>query len=129
LARGLDVHNARKAAVSALGRDLSRRARSKCEVCGEGGRLTVLEVPPVEEDPSTDRAVLACDRCCGLPGGGMKRVDANTLRFLGESMWSEVLPAQLMSVRLVRALAETGVPWAQEAADGLWLDEEVEALV
>jgi len=129
MARGLDAHKARKAAVSALGRDLSRRARSRCEVCGEGGRLTVLEVPPTDEEPSMDRAVLACDRCKALSDGALAGADSNTLRFLGETVWSEVLPAQLVAVRLVRVLAENGVPWAQEAADGLWLDEDVESIV
>lgn len=57
-----------------------------------------------------------------------KRTGVNTLRILGESMWSEVLPVQLMSMRLVRQLADRGVSWTQEAADALGLDESLETL-
>jgi len=129
MARGRDEFQARVAAVAGLGRVLSRRARSCCELCGDGGKLKVVEVPPVADDPDVDRAILACDRCRDLLDGGLKRADPQTLRFLSETVWSEVLPAQLAAVRLLRSLAGTGVPWASEAADGLWLAEDVEALV
>jgi len=61
--------------------------------------------------------------------GGVKRSDPQTLRFLTETVWSEVLPAQLSAVRLIRVLAGEGVPWAQESAEALWLDEDIEALL
>jgi hypothetical protein len=61
--------------------------------------------------------------------GGLKRADLQTLRFLTETVWSDVLPAQLTAVRLIRVLSGEGVPWAQESAESLWLDEDVEALL
>jgi len=115
--------------VSALGRELARRARSCCELCREGGKLVVVEVEPVFEKPSVERALLACVRCVELMDGGLPRADPQTLRFLAESVWSELLPAQLVSVRMVRALAGQGVPWALEASETIWLDEGIEALV
>ena len=120
MARGLVVHKAGKATVSALGRDRSRRARSECALCAGGVRRTVLEIPPRMAEPALERAVLLCERCRALRDGGLKRA---------EPVWSEVLPAQLMSASLLRGLAEHGLVWSQQAAGDLWLDEEIEALV
>ena len=95
----------------------------------EGGRLTVVEVPPALEAPSPERAVLACDRCRSLMEAGIGKHNPATLRFLAETVWSEVLPAQLVAVRLLRSLAASGEAWAQEANDSLWLAEEAAELV
>lgn len=127
MARGKDAHEARQAAVALLGKPLSRRARSCCELCGEGGPLAVLVVDGYpDEDPDEDWAILACERCRSLTS---KRKPApDTLRFLETAMWAEVQPVQVIAVRALRGMAPD-VPWAQEALDGLWLSEELEALL
>lgn len=129
MARGREAHQARLAAVSALGRVLSRRARSCCELCGESQKLHVTEVAPTFDEPDVERAILACERCRDIMDGGLRRADPQTLRFLSETVWSEVLPAKLVAVRLIRELADQGVPWALETSENLWLDEDTEALV
>ena len=129
MARGKDEYQARQAAVAALGRVLARRARSCCELCQEGGTLRVVEVEPVFDEPDVERAALFCERCRDLLDGGLKRADTQTLRFLSETVWSEVLSAKLTAVRLLRILAAEGVPWAAEANENLWLDEETESLL
>ncbi|MBO86901.1 MAG: phnA protein [Deltaproteobacteria bacterium] len=129
MARGREEHQARLAAVAGLGRVLSRRARSSCELCGEGGTLRVLEVPPVLDTPDVERAGLFCDRCRDLLDGGLMRADPQTVRFLAETVWSDVLPVKLTAVRMLRSLAAAGVPWAGEANENLWLDEDVESLL
>lgn len=130
MARGKDVHDARKAAVAALGRELSRRASSRCELCEASGTLRVCEVPPTDEEPDLLRAALLCERCGSLVSNGLpKRVNTDELRFLEQAIWSELLPVQLAAVRLCRALAARDVPWAREAADNLWLDDETQALL
>ena len=129
MARGREEHHARRAAVSALGRELARRARSCCELCRDNGKLLVVEVAPTFDEPSVERAMLACARCRELLDGGLRRADPQTLRFLGETVWSDVLPAQLAAVRLVRSLAGAGIPWALEANEHIWLDEGIEALI
>jgi len=122
-----DRHHAHKAALQALGKGLSRRARSRCELCEAAGeRLQVTEVTgSPEEEPGEDWALLLCDRCRELTDKGPDR-DLDTLRFLTTAMWSEVQPVQVAAVRLLRRL---DVPWATEGLDGLWLDEEQEARI
>ena len=127
MSRGRERHQERLAAVAALGRSLSRRAGHACELCGESGSLKVVEVEPVLEEADGERALMACDRCADLLGGG--RLEARSLRFLEMAIWNEVLPVQLTAVRLVRRLAEEGVDWARDALDGLYLDEAVEGLI
>jgi hypothetical protein len=55
--------------------------------------------------------------------------DPNQLRFLEESIWSEVIPVQLAAVRLIRRLADDGVGWAVDALDVLYMDPDVEQMV
>lgn len=123
MARGKDLHDAHQAAVASLGRGLSRRARSRCELCGESGSLHVLEVPPTGEEPSEDAAILACARCHPLLTD--KRLRADELRFLETAVWSEILPVQVLAVTLLRRLAAGEVVWARDTLDGLWLSDEV----
>ena len=118
-----DQHEAKKAALAALGKPLSRRARSACELCGaDGGRLDVVAVDGNPEDePDADWALMLCLRCQDLA-----RQDPASLRFLETTMWSELQPAQILAVRTLRSLKAT---WAAEALEGLYLDPEIEALL
>lgn len=129
MARGRERHQARVAAVAGLGRQLSRRARSGCELCGESTALSVIEIEPVDpEEPLPERAAMLCERCAALVGGTLPRETA-ALRFVEQSVWAEVLPVQLAAVRLCRALAADGVDWAITTLDGLYLDPDTEALL
>jgi protein PhnA len=127
MARGRDAHQARLTAVAALGRALSRRARNRCELCGEKTSLSVVEIPPLPEDPDPDQAVIVCARCKGVLEG--RKEDPGTLRFLEESVWSEQAPVQIAVVRLVRGLAGDGVDWAERVLEGLYLDPDIEERV
>ena len=123
MARGRDAHQAHLAAVAALGKNLSRRAGSRCELCAGDADLRVFEVPPSEE-PDEDAAILACG---GLPRGHRGQEAPRpgaACASLETAMWSEVAPAQIAAVRLLRRVAEHE-DWAREALDGLWLDEEM----
>ncbi|MBN2801081.1 MAG: phnA protein [Deltaproteobacteria bacterium] len=127
MARGHDLHQERLAAINALGRSLSRRARSRCELCEDSTGLQVVEVAPVFEEPDEDRALMLCERCRGLEKA--KRLDPTELRFLEGVAWSEVLPVQLTAIRVLRRLAADEVSWARDTLDGLWLPEEITELL
>ena len=127
MARGRDKHEAHKQELAALGRPLSRRARSHCELCGESGTLRVVEVPGGPAEPEEDWALLLCPRCQELQGA--KTLDASTLRFLETSVWAELRPAQITSVRLLRVLQSAGAAWAGDTLENLYLDPDVEELI
>jgi len=127
MAKGRDKHAAHVAAVAALGRTLSRRARNRCELCDTSTALKVVEVEPTEEEPTEERAVLICASCETALAG--KKVDTHAFRFLEGVVWSEILPVQLSAVRLLRQFAASDVAWARECLDGLFLDPEVENLL
>ncbi|HHO49342.1 MAG TPA: phnA protein [Deltaproteobacteria bacterium] len=124
MARGRDRHDARQAALAALGKDLSRRGGSACELCGGKDTPRPVLVPP-PKIPDLDNAILACACCRGLLEGG-RLPDADDLRFLETAIWSEVGPVQIAAVRLLRRLVAEEIDWAQEAESGLWLDDEVQ---
>lgn len=127
MSRAREAVDERRAAVAALGKDLSRRARSRCELCGEGGSLSVVEPGPVPEAPDVARALLLCARCAGLcavPAARPLPADEG-LRFLATSIWAELPIAQALAVRLCRRVPAA---WAREALDGLYLEPEIEAL-
>ena len=46
-----------------LGKNLTRRAGSLCELCNGADDLRVIEIAPVSESPSEDAAILACAAC------------------------------------------------------------------
>lgn len=124
MARGRDQHHARQAAIAGLGRTLTRRANSSCELCGQRETLRVIEVPPFPEHPNEEAAILACE-CCRLQFEA-KAPNPEQLRFLEASVWSETIPVQIASVLLLRRLAISDVDWAKDCLEGIWLDENIQ---
>lgn len=117
-------HAAKVAAYEALGKDLARRARSRCELCGQARSLKVLPIPPPEE-PDLDAAILACEECRDLVEVG-RIAEPDALRFLETAAWSETAPVQVAAVRLLRRLQkELEVTWAADTLDSLWLPDEI----
>ena len=123
-----DAHQAHQQAVAALGKNLSRRARSRCELCEASTRLSVVEVAGGPEEPEEDWAVMVCADCAQALEGRDPRSDAE-LRFLEGAAWSEIVPVQVTAVRLAKQLAERQVTWAVDLVDGLYLDPDVEARI
>ena len=126
MASAKDRHDAHQQALGLLGKDLSRRAGSKCELCGRGEALRVMEVPCGDEEPSLDSAILACERCRALPGArSIER--PGELRFLETAVWADSSPVKVLAVRLLRRLGDES--WAQDCLEGLWLDDELSARI
>ncbi len=128
MARGLDEHKARIAAVNALGRTLVRRSGAKCELCEDAGvSLRPTEVTPVPEEPEVDEALFLCDTCKAAVEGGP--IEGARWRCLDSVVWSDVRPVQVTAARLVRRLSDAGQEWAVDLLTGLYLDPDVEARV
>ncbi len=125
MAKGYDEHRERQSRVNLLGKELARRSRSQCELCGASGvPLSVFEVLPELPDPTADAALFLCE-ACRTQLDNPRRFDATRWRFLTEIVWSPLPAAQVLAVRLLRRLsAQEG--WAADALEDLYLDGEIE---
>ncbi len=125
---GYEKNQDRRLAMQDLGKDLARRAKSKCELCETSGlKLQPYEPPPVHDDPSLARTLLLCERCAGAAEGG-KMGDANEWRFLADIVWTEFVPAQVVTIRLLRRLVkEAKADWARDTLDMVALGEETQS--
>ncbi len=126
MARGHDLFKQRQAALASLGRPLSRRAHSRCELCeASGTRLTPFEVAPIPEEPDPDCAAMLCDRCVQGACGG--KLNGQEWRFLETSAWSEIAAVQVLAVRMTRRLSnEHRTDWAVDLLDMLYLPPDVQ---
>ena len=108
-----------------MSRGLVKKARI-CELCGTGGiALHATEVPPLPEHPNEEAAILICEPCTHQMRA--KKPDATTLRFLEQTVWSDIVPVQLAAIHLLRRLAQQHVSLATECLDGLWIDDAIQA--
>jgi len=129
MAKGREEHDARVAVVQSFGKDLARRAKSKCELCERAGeRLSIYEVPPVPRDPMIERCLLLCGDCLEQASEPKRFRAGEHWRVLAGQAWSENPMVQVMAVRLLRRQAASQ-DWARSALDELYLDDETEALV
>lgn len=123
MAKGHEIHQAREQALRGLGKDLARRAKSKCELTGAAGvPLVAYEVPPVEKEPSLDRTLLISGACLEVlirP----KTLTGQAWRSLAETLWSDLPAAQVVAWRMLTVLAASE-DWARTALEGAQLDDE-----
>lgn len=106
-----------RAAIGILGKDLTRRSRGRCELCGGKGDVRGWEIPPFPEEPRMDRAVMTCGRCrAWLEGAPIEVVEA---RFLGTAVWHECEAVREAAGLLLRRIAASDEPWIHEAIDVL----------
>ena len=125
MAKGLLKHQERKSALSLLGKNLARRARSKCELCEASGvPLAIYEVAPIPAEPDFDHCLMACENCREQLENP-KRIQPDHWRCLTKSIWSEVPAVQVLSLRHLRKFAEQH-QWAADTLEIAFLTPEVE---
>jgi len=125
MAKGHEIHQARLTALQLLGKDLARRAKSKCELTGASGvPLRPYEVPPVPADPDFDRTLLLCEACHAalekpstLAGRGWQ--------MLAEAVWSENAAVQVVAWRMLKRLS-LKEDWARTVLEEAYLNPEVQ---
>ena len=126
MGKGYETHQARVAALQALGKDLARRAKSKCELTGASGvPLRPYEVPPVAAEPDLERTLLLCEACHEVLEQP-KRLAGRAWQGLAEVVWSEMPAVQVVAWRMLQCLAKRE-DWAREVMEEVFLDPEVEA--
>jgi protein PhnA len=126
MAKGHERNQMRMMALNAMGKDLARRAKSRCEITGHSGvPLQAYEVPPVGNDPDPDRTLLLCAACISAIERP-DRIDGREWRCLAEAVWSENPAIQVVAWRMLKTLAAKE-DWARDVLDGVYLDPDVEA--
>ena len=126
MAKGYELHQARMMALQGMGKDLARRAKSKCEITGAAGvPLWPYEVPPVGADPDIDRTLLISEEC-GEMLEHPERLAGRHWQCLAEAVWSEMPAVQVVAWRMLNELAKRE-DWAREALEEVILDPETEA--
>ncbi len=125
MGKGYEIHKARAIALQAIGKDLARRAKSKCELTGASGvPLRPYEVPPVSAEPDLERTLLISDKCYEVLENP-KHLEGRTWQCLAEVVWSELPATQVVAWRMLSHLAEKE-DWARDVLDEVFLDPEVE---
>jgi protein PhnA len=125
MAKGYELHQARMMALQGMGKDLARRAKSRCEISGAAGvSLWPYEVPPVGLDPDIDRTLLVSEECHEMLDHP-DRLVGREWQFLAEAVWSEMPAVQVVAWRMLRELAKRE-DWAREVLEEVFLDPEVE---
>jgi protein PhnA len=125
MAKGYELHQARMMALQGMGKDLARRAKSRCEITGASGvPLWPYEVPPVGTDPEIDRTILISESCHEMLAHP-ERLRGREWQCLAETVWSDLPAAQVTAWRMLRELAKRE-DWAREALDGVFLDPDIE---
>jgi protein PhnA len=102
-------------------RILSKRADSKCELCGATEDLKVFAVLPTKKG-GADENILACKTCIEqIENPGTE--DLNHWRCLNDSMWNENIPVQVVTWRMLSRLRGAG--WPKDLLEQMYLDEDV----
>ena len=123
MAKGYDQHIERKNKVNSFGKELTRRAKSKCELCENTGvSLSIFEVPPVKEEPQVERCIFICEECKDKLDR-VHKAKENDFRFLSNSIWSEVEIIRAFSIVLLKEMSKK-YTWAEQVLEDLYIDEE-----
>jgi len=126
MSTGFKVKFYRQNVLSRFAKDLVRRSRSHCELCGKNGvKLEVHEVTPLEEEPSVDACVFICEGC-HRQVDDPKKIMPTHWRCLNNSLYSEVPAVQVIAFRLLRHIAGKGEHWAEELMEHAYLESEIE---
>lgn len=128
MSKGQEKHQKRINELMMLGKDLARRAHSKCELCASTGvSLAAYEVPPVPVVPDIDKTVFICS-VCSEQIDNPKRMDTHHWHCLSAAVWSPTPVVQVVAVRMLVRLKDSE-GWAEDLYDQLYLEPEIQLWV
>lgn len=127
MASGKSKHDEYLAALGALGRELSRRAGSACELSGEKGALRPYDLEGPDVAPDLAHVVLVCadvaaaldvavSRKASHKRGRALSGDVNAYRYLETAVWSTEPAVRRAACRLLEVIADEHA-WASDALD------------
>ena len=99
---------------------LKERSDNSCELCKATDHLSIYNVPPQGESYG-DAAIFICKTCLDQLE---KKEELSTSHWscLRESMWSEVIPVQIVSWRMLNRLKNE--TWAADLIDQMYLEDD-----
>lgn len=98
---------------------LLARANNMCELCGAQSELIAYLVQ-TKTDEIDQNCVVICESCASVIEEN-EVSQPNNLRFLTESIWSEVTAVKVLSYKLLQKISTT--PWASETLESAYLSE------
>lgn len=99
-----------------LERELNKRSNGTCELCGATENLKQFDVLPTRKG-DLDESIYACATCIDQIENPDK-MDPNHWRVLNDSMWSEHIPVQVVSWRMLNRLKN------QELVEQMYMDDD-----
>jgi protein PhnA len=115
MATGREKKIAYREAMTRLGKDLARRAKSKCELSGERGGLVAVDLHESEQSPELSSVILVCSEISEhLAGRGLD----GPLHYLNDAVWSTEPSVRLAAETI---LVQIDAPWARDALDNVRL--------
>ena len=106
--------------MSLLSTELTARCKSKCEICGAGGKLYPYIVPP-KTGNHVDEQVAICS-ICQEQLDKPEMIDTSHWRCINDCMWSPVPAVQVISYRMLQSLSDQ--EWAQDLLGMIYMDDE-----
>lgn len=99
---------------------LKERSGNACELCKATDNLSIYNVPPQGESYG-DAAIFICKTCQEQLE---KKEELSTTHWscLRDSMWSDVIPVQIVSWRVLNRLKNE--TWAADLIDQMYLDDD-----
>lgn len=124
MSKGYDAHQQRQMALSAYGKELARRCKSKCELTGASGvALHIYEIPPVGNEPEFSRCLMICNDAIDQINQP-ELIVPDQWHHLGELIWSDIPAVQIMAWRILQHIAKHE-NWARDIMEDAYLDEEI----
>jgi protein PhnA len=99
---------------------LAKRSGNQCKLCAATDNLKIYELPPATGN--MEDAILVCPKCLAQIEKKEELDSAHWQQCLSTSMWSEVIPVQVMAWRMLNRLRNES--WAAEQLDMMYLADE-----
>ena len=112
MSKGRQKHQLYLDRLNLLGKDLARRAKSKCELSEESGSLVTYDLEGSDSTPSLDHVLLVSPTVERFLDGGS--FEPENLHYLETVVWSTEPAIRRAAIKLLERIE---APWAQDAID------------
>ena len=121
MAKGYQGNKERLDEISSFGKAIGKRAGFKCEWCESKDDLRVWDYKP-DMLPDMETLALLCQQCRSWAGG--RKATPNELRSIRNALWSNIAS---VAEGAARVLAQCQEPWAREAIEERFIDDDIKA--